>query len=104
MEQAFDKVSKDQLMGDFKAVISDAEALLKQTVNQGGEELAGVRSRAESSLASMKARIVEEEAAVLAFSRDAAKSADVYVHLYPWTAVGVAAAVGLVVGLLSSRR
>ncbi len=104
MEHAFEKVSKEQLIGDFKTVIADAEALLKQTVNQGGEELAGARTKAEASLAAMKARLAEEEAAVMAFSRDAAKSADVYVHLYPWTAVGVAAAVGLVVGLLSSRR
>ena len=52
----------------------------------------------------MKAKMADEQAAVLAFSKDAAKAADVYVHLYPWTAVGVAAGVGLVVGLLSSRR
>jgi ElaB/YqjD/DUF883 family membrane-anchored ribosome-binding protein len=104
MYKVFDEVAKEQLIADFKTVVSDAEALLKATANHGGEELAGVRSRAEESIMAMKAKMVDEQAAVLAFSKDAAKAADVYVHMYPWTAVGVAAGVGLVVGLLSSRR
>jgi ElaB/YqjD/DUF883 family membrane-anchored ribosome-binding protein len=103
MYKVFDEVTKEQLIADFKTVVSDAEALLKATANHGGEELAGVRSRAEESIMAMKAKMVDEQAAVLAFSKDAAKAADVYVHLYPWTAIGVAAGVGLVVGLLSNR-
>jgi ElaB/YqjD/DUF883 family membrane-anchored ribosome-binding protein len=100
----FDDVSKEQLIADFKTVVADAEALLKATVNHGGDELAAVRGKAEESIMAMKAKLADEQAAVVAFSRDAAKAADVYVHLYPWTAVGVAAGVGLLVGLLSSRH
>lgn len=97
-------VSKEQLIDDLKTVVADAEALLKATVNQGGDELAAVRGKAEKSIMGMKAKLADEQAAMVAFSKDAAKAADVYVHLYPWTAVGVAAGVGLLVGLLSSRR
>ncbi len=104
MYKVFDEVTKEQLIADFKTVVADAEALLKATANHGGEELAGVRSRAEESIMAMKAKMADEQAAVVAFSKDAAKAADVYVHLYPWTAVGVAAGVGLVVGLLNTRR
>jgi ElaB/YqjD/DUF883 family membrane-anchored ribosome-binding protein len=104
MERVFEDVTKEQLIADFKTVVADAEALLKATANHGGEELAGVRARAEESIMAMKAKMADEQAAVLALSKDAAKAADVYVHLYPWTAVGVAAGVGLVVGLLNSRR
>jgi ElaB/YqjD/DUF883 family membrane-anchored ribosome-binding protein len=104
METAFEDVTKEQLIADFKTVVADAEALLKATANHGGEELAGVRTRAEESIMAMKAKMADEQAAVLALSKDAAKAADVYVHLYPWTAVSMAAGVGLVVGLLSSRR
>jgi ElaB/YqjD/DUF883 family membrane-anchored ribosome-binding protein len=104
MEKVFEEVTKEQLIADFKSVVADAEALLRATANQGGDELAGVRTKAEQSIMAMKARMADEQAAVLEFSRDAAKAADVYVHMYPWTAVGVAAGVGLVVGLLSSRH
>jgi ElaB/YqjD/DUF883 family membrane-anchored ribosome-binding protein len=98
MHKVSENVSREQLMTDFKTVVADAEALLKATVNQGGEELAGVRSKAEESIMAIKSRMADEQAALVALSRD------VYVHMYPWTAVGVAASVGLVVGLLSSRR
>jgi ElaB/YqjD/DUF883 family membrane-anchored ribosome-binding protein len=37
-------------------------------------------------------------------ARDAARQADQFVHDKPWQAVGIAAAVGLVAGLLISRR
>lgn len=104
MKKEFEEVSREQLMTDFRTVVADAEALLKATVNHGGEELAGVRSKAEESITAIKAKMAEEQAAVVTLSRDAAKAADVYVHLYPWTAIGVAAGVGLVVGLLSSRH
>lgn len=99
-----ENVTKDQLMTDFKTVVADAEALLKATVNHGGEELAGVRTKAQESIMAIKAKLADEQAAVVALSRDAAKTADVYVHMYPWTAIGVAAGVGLVVGLLSNRH
>jgi len=104
MHKVFDEVTKEQLVADFKTVVADAEALLKATANHGGEELAGVRTRVEESIMAMKAKMADEQAAAVAFSKDAAKAADVYVHLHPWTAVGVAAGVGLVVGLLSNRR
>lgn len=104
MHHVNENVSRDQLMTDFKTVVADAEALLKATVNHGGEELAVVRTKAEHSIMAIKSRMADEQAALVALSKDAAKAADVYVHMYPWTAVGVAASVGLVVGLLSSRR
>lgn len=104
MENVTQNVAKERRIGDFKTVISEAESLLKQTISHGGEELAGVRVKTEQSIAAMKARMLEEQAAVVALSKDAAKTADVYVHMYPWTAVGVDAGFGLLVGLLSSRR
>lgn len=104
MQKAFDEVTKEQLIADFRTVVADAEALLKATVNQGGDELAAARGKAEESIKAMKAKLADEQAAALAFSRDAAKAADEYVHLYPWTAIGIAAGIGLLVGLLSSRR
>lgn len=104
MDNPFGNVAKDQLVGDLKTVIADAEAQMKQTVNHAGEELSGIRSKAEKFTSKMKVRLADEQAAVVAFSKDAAKNADIYVHLYPWTSIGIAAGVGLVVGLLSSRR
>jgi Mg/Co/Ni transporter MgtE len=37
-------------------------------------------------------------------TRDAARATDAYIHKNPWQAIGVAAGIGLVVGLLTGRR
>lgn len=97
-------VSKEQLINDFKTVVADAEALLKVTAGQGGEALAAARTRAEESLAAAKARMVEAQAEVVARTKAAAKATDEYVHVHPWQAIGVAAGVGLVIGVLIGRR
>ena len=104
METLSDEVTKEQLIADFKVVVADAEALLKATANQGGEKLAEVRAKAEESLRVVKDRMAEAQAALVIKTKAAAKATDAYVHENPWKAVGVAAGVGLVIGLLIGRR
>lgn len=104
MEKLTFEVTKEQLIDDFKVVVADAEALLKATANQGGEKLAEVRAKAEESLRIAKDKMAEAQAALLVKTKAAAKATDVYVHENPWRAVGVAAGVGLVIGLLIGRR
>lgn len=97
-------VTKEQLIADFKVVIADAEALIKATANQGGEAVAALRSRAEESLAAAKVKMADAQDALIEKSKAAARATDDYVHDNPWKAVGVAAGVGLVIGLLIGRR
>lgn len=96
--------TKEQLIDDFKVVVTDAEALLKATANQGGEKLAEVRTRVEESLKVAKARMADAQAELLVKTKAAAKATDVYVHENPWQAIGVSAGVGVVIGLLIGRR
>jgi len=98
------EVTKEKLISDFKVVVADAEALLKASAGQGGEALAAVRTRVEESLAAAKEKMSDAEAELLMKTRAAAKATDEYVHDHPWNAVGVAAGVGLLIGLLISRR
>ncbi|MDO9205066.1 YqjD family protein [Methylotenera sp.] len=104
MEKFADQFNKDHLINEFKVVVADAEALLKATANTGGEKLAEVRARAEESLSIAKARMLDAQAEVLARSKAAAKATDEYVHENPWRSIGLAASVGVVVGLLIGRR
>lgn len=97
-------VTKEQLISDFKVVIADAEALIKATANQGGEAVANLRVKAEESVAVAKEKLAEVQDALVEKGRIAAKATDDYVHEKPWHAVGIAAGVGLVVGLLIGRR
>jgi ElaB/YqjD/DUF883 family membrane-anchored ribosome-binding protein len=97
-------VTKEQLISDFKVVIADAEALIKATANQGGEAVANLRVKAEESVAVAKVKLAEAQEVLIEKGRIAAKATDDYVHEKPWHAVGIAAGVGLVVGLLIGRR
>jgi len=104
MQKSTYEVSKEQLIEDFKGAVVDAEALLKATANQGGEKLVEVRAKAEESLKVAKARMADAQAELLVKTKAAAKATDVYVHENPWQAIGVAAGVGVVIGLLIGRR
>lgn len=97
-------VTKEQLIHDFKVVVADAEALLKATAGQGGEAMTAMRSKVEASLATAKAKMTDAEVALVAKAKVAAKATDEYVHVHPWQAIGVAASVGMVIGLLIGRR
>ena len=98
------EATREQLHADFKALIDDAEAFLKATAGQAGEAVATARRRIEQRLEEGKRSLAEAEALVIDKGKEAAKTADVYVRENPWNAVGIAAGVGLVVGLLVRRR
>lgn len=96
--------SKDQLVRDFKILVADAEALLKATAGQSGEAVAAMRAKVGDSLAIAKVKLTEAEQLALEKAKAAAAATDEYVHEHPWHAVGIAAGVGLVIGLLIGRR
>ena len=97
-------VTKDKLVADLKMVISDAEELLLATAAQAGEKASAARARITESLKVAKEKLVIAEGIALDKAKAAARATDDYVHENPWAAVGVGAAVGLVIGMLISRR
>jgi ElaB/YqjD/DUF883 family membrane-anchored ribosome-binding protein len=98
------EVTTDQLLTDLKTVMNDAEALLRATSTQTGEKIQEVRARAEESLRQAKARLSSIEDEALRRAREVADAANEYVRENPWQSVGIAAGVGLLLGLLLSRR
>jgi ElaB/YqjD/DUF883 family membrane-anchored ribosome-binding protein len=98
------EVTTDQLLADLKTVMTDAEALLRATSAQTGEKIQEVRARAEESLRQAKARLSSIEEEALRRAREVADATDEYVRENPWQSVGIAAGVGLLIGLLLARR
>jgi len=101
---SMNEVTKAELVAEFKAVIADAEALIKATANHGGEKVDQLRSQAEASLTSAKDKLDDLHEDLIEKGREAVKATDDYVRENPWKAVGIAAGIGLVIGLLVSRR
>ena len=97
-------VTRDKLVADLKVLIADSEELLRASAGQAGEKIAAARERVQASLATAKVKLADAERAVLEQTKKAAKAADEFVHENPWKAVGIAAAAGVVLGLLINRR
>ncbi len=95
---------KDKLVADLKVVVADAEELLAATAQSTGEKVAELRERLQENLRNARYRLADAEAALRERTREVAKATDHYVHEHPWKAIGVAAGVGLLVGLLIGRR
>ena len=99
-----ERVTAEQLLDDLTAIVRDAESLLRATASQGGEKMEEVRAKAEESLRQAKDRLKGFEEEAVAKARAIADDAEEYVRDNPWQAVGIAAGIGLVLGLLMARR
>ena len=98
------QVNKEKLIADFKVVVADTEELLRSTAVQAGDKISELRAKAQDHLASAKLKLAAAEAAIVDKAKEAGRVADDYVHDNPWGAVGIAAGVGFLVGLLIGRR
>jgi len=97
-------VTKEKLAEDLRIVISDAEELLRATASQAGEKVATAREKVQDSLQRVKAELAEVEDVLVEQGRQAARVADEYVRSNPWQSVGIAAGIGVIIGLLISKR
>jgi ElaB/YqjD/DUF883 family membrane-anchored ribosome-binding protein len=97
-------VSKDKLVQDLKIVISDAEELLRATASTAGERVVAAREKVQDSLDRAKVKLAEVEDVIIDRGKQAARVTDEYVRDNPWRAVGIAAGIGVIIGMLISRR
>lgn len=95
---------KEKLMTDLKLVISDAEELMKLTAGEVGDKASAMRMRMQDRLDQAKEDLARLQETAVARAKDASRAADNYVHDNPWTAIGIAAGVGVVLGMLIGRR
>ena len=94
----------DDLRAELKTLADTLEEVLNSSADKSKEEMGKLRSKAESALKESRARLGETSEAILRQTRETAARADDYVRESPWTGVGIGAAVGLVLGVLLSRR
>jgi ElaB/YqjD/DUF883 family membrane-anchored ribosome-binding protein len=96
--------SRNKLVDEFSSVLSEAEDMLKRAANETGEKAKDLRSQVEAKLLTAKLRLQELEGQAVDRAKEAARVTDDYVHEHPWQAIGAAAAVGILIGLMMNRR
>lgn len=98
------KDDQKRLADDFKAVLNDAEDLLRHAARDAGDGYNEARNRLEQSLKVARGELESAEQALMDGARRAGRAADSYVHSHPWESVGIGAGIGLLLGMLIARR
>jgi ElaB/YqjD/DUF883 family membrane-anchored ribosome-binding protein len=93
-----------KLAHSLRHMVDEAEQLLRNAADSGDERLDAMRAKFEHQLKRMRVQLDELEDTAVHKARQAARSADQAVHAHPYTAIGAAAAVGALIGLLVARR
>ena len=96
--------SRKAIVQDFGDVLGEAETLLRQAAKETGEKASDLRSQVEAKLMAAKMKLQDLQDDAIDQAKAAARATDDYVRDNPWQAIGAAAAVGFLVGMLVSRR
>ena len=96
--------SRKAIVQDFGDVLGEAESLLRQAAKETGDKASDLRSQVEAKLLAAKLKLQELQDDAIDQAKAAARATDDYVRDNPWQAIGAAAAVGFLVGMLVSRR
>lgn len=95
---------EDDFMEEVKKSLDDAERLMREAAESTGDKATEMREAAMRSLRQTRERLHDTQEAIVEKGREAAKATDHYVHDNPWQAIGVAGIVGLLFGMLVSRK
>jgi ElaB/YqjD/DUF883 family membrane-anchored ribosome-binding protein len=89
---------------DFSDALDDANTLLRQAAAETGERASDLRSQVAAKLLSAKLKLQDLQDDAVDRAKAAARVTDDYVRDNPWQAIGAAAALGFLIGVLISRR
>ena len=98
------KAEKNKLIHDLQAVIQDTEELLRMTVDHVGESADALRSRVSDRLNQAMTELRQLQNLTTDQAKLLGQEGEDFVKNNPWKSVGVAAGVGLLLGLLVGRR
>jgi ElaB/YqjD/DUF883 family membrane-anchored ribosome-binding protein len=87
------QAESDKLMKELRDVMDAAEDLVKATATEGSEKVKEIRGRTEDALRKARAGLA-----------DARGELEERIRAQPLASVGIAAAAGLVIGILIARK
>jgi ElaB/YqjD/DUF883 family membrane-anchored ribosome-binding protein len=95
---------KNAASGEVKNLIADVEDLMARIADLKDADVVKVRNKVQRAIDSTKQSLAGGADAIRQRAQDVANTADDYVHDSPWQAIGIAALVGAVVGIIATRR
>lgn len=102
------QASAEKLKEDLRHLSQSLEELVAATAGETSSEIRELRERARARLEETRARLAERGSELYQQAsetlRSTAQQTEGYVREHPWTSIGLGAAVGMLIGLLISRR
>ena len=90
---------RDYASDELRAFLADVEDLVKKVGNVSDADVARLRSRVAGAIGDVRQTIGDTTDSLRDRARMAVAVTDDYVHDRPWTAIGLAASIGVIVGL-----
>ena len=97
-------VDREQLLNDLKAIARDAEELLRASGGEITAKAKEAQGRLAITLERAKATCQRMQDQTIAAAKAAAKKADMVIRDHPYESIGVAFGVGLLIGVLVTRK
>jgi ElaB/YqjD/DUF883 family membrane-anchored ribosome-binding protein len=95
---------KSVASGEIKSLIADVEDLMARIADLKDADVVRVRSKVQRAVDATKQTLADGADTIRQHAQTVANTADDYVRESPWQAIGIAALVGAVVGILATRR
>ena len=96
--------ARERLAHSLQQMVDEADHLLKNAQRTGSEQFNAARDKFEVQLRHAKEELRRLEDAAVYNAKRAARATDHAVHEHPYAAMSVAAGVGLLIGMLITRR
>jgi len=104
MEHAHSTLARERVVADLKSLVRDSEDLLKATASDVSEKAKEVRARVTAAVERAKETCESLQAQTAATARAAARRADAVIRTHPYESIGAAFGVGLLIGVLVTRK
>lgn len=95
---------RERLAQDLRQIVTDADRFLASAADTGDAKLDDLRVRLGKQVEQIRDQLDGLESRAADRARAAARATDEAVHTHPYGAMGVAAAVGLLIGFLVAKR
>ena len=90
--------------GQVNNFLDSVEDLTKALKDIESPDIARVRAKVKVALVAAKSAVSDTAAQLRTQAQEVGKQTDTFVRDNPWQVIGIAAVVGLAVGILASRR
>lgn len=104
MNSSMPSLRRNGLAHNLRRMVEETESFLQAAAQTGDEKFMTIRGQLAEQVRNMRWQLDELEDNAVHKARHAARVADQTIHGHPYGAIGVAAAIGLLVGFLAARR